>query len=80
MKKRKKEHTAKKTKSFSIQEIKRLYRETIKGKISTSVLALVIIPLALLGIITSVLNNHSTNSTLERNMVATAKVASERVE
>jgi methyl-accepting chemotaxis protein len=80
MKKRKKEHTAKKTKSFSIQEIKRLYHETIKGKISTSVLALVIIPLALLGIITSVLNNHSTNSTLERNMVATAKVASERVE
>lgn len=80
MKKRKKEHTAKNKKSFSIQEIKRLYHETIKGKITTSVLALVIIPLALLGIITSVLNNHSTNSTLERNMSATARVASERVE
>ena len=63
-----------------IQELKRLYHETIKGKITMSVLALVIISLSLLGIISSVLNNHSTNSTLERNMKATARVSAERVE
>ena len=73
-------HTEKKKKSFNIQEVKRLFHETIKGRITMSVLALVIIPLALLGIISSVLNNHSTNSTLKRNMTATAKVAAERVE
>lgn len=75
-----KKHTAKTKKGFSISEIKRLFHETIKGKITMSVLALVIIPLVLLGIITSVLNSHSTNSTLKRNMTATAKVAAERVE
>lgn len=80
MKIKKKEHTAKNKKIIGIQEAKRLYHETIKGKITMSVLALVILPLTLLGIITSVLNNHSTNSTLNRNMTATAKVASERVE
>lgn len=80
MKIKKKEHTAKNRKIIGIQEAKRLYHETIKGKITMSVLALVILPLTLLGIITSVLNNHSTNSTLNRNMTATAKVASERVE
>ncbi len=77
---KKKKHTAKSKRGLSIQEAKRFYRETIKGKITISVLAMVIIPLALLGIITSVLNNHSTNSTLKRNMAATAKVAAERVE
>ncbi len=80
MKSKKKEHTAKSKKIISIQEAKRLYRETIQGKITISVLALVILPLALLGIIASILNNHSTNSTLSHNMAATAKVASERVE
>ena len=65
---------------WSIREIKRLYHETIKGKITVSVLALVIISLSLLGIISSVLNNISTNSTLERNMKATARVSAERVE
>ncbi len=80
MKIKKKEHTAKNKKIIGIQEAKRLYHETIKGKITMSVLALVILPLTLLGLITSVLNNHSTNSTLNRNMTATAKVASERVE
>ena len=80
MKIKKKEHTVKDRKIIGIQEAKRLYHETIKGKITMSVLALVILPLALLGIITSVLNNHSTNSTLRRNMTATAKVASGRVE
>ena len=44
---------------LSIREMKRLYHETIKGKITMSVLALVIISLSLLGIITSVLNSHS---------------------
>ncbi|MCI8483692.1 MAG: methyl-accepting chemotaxis protein [Lachnospiraceae bacterium] len=65
---------------MKIQEIKQLYHETIKGKITVSVLALVIISLAVLGIVASGLNSHSTNSTLERNMAATAKVAAERVE
>ncbi len=65
---------------WSIQEIKRLYRETIKGKITVSVLTLVIISLSLLGIISSILNNNSTNSTLKRNMNATAHVSAERVE
>ncbi len=75
----KRKRTAKKGK-WSIQEVKRLYRETIKGKITVSVLALVIISLSLLGIISSCLNNSSTNSTLKRNMNATARVAAERVE
>ena len=65
---------------LSIREMKRLYHETIKGKITMSVLALVIISLSLLGIITCVLNNHSTNSTLKRSMEATARVSAERVE
>ncbi len=65
---------------WSIKEIKRLYHETIKGKITVSVLALVIISLSLLGIISSILNNQSTNSTLKRNMNATAHVSAERVE
>lgn len=71
--------TAKKGK-WSVQEIKRLYHETIKGKITVSVLTLVIISLSLLGIISSYLNNSSTNSTLKRNMNATARVSAERVE
>lgn len=75
-----KAHMDRKKGNLSINELKRLYRETIKGKITISVLALVIISLTVLGIVTSVLNNHSTNSTLERNMKATARVASERVE
>ncbi len=75
-----KAHTDRKKGNLSINELKRLYHETIKGKITISVLALVIISLTVLGIVTSVLNNHSTNSTLERNMKATARVASERVE
>lgn len=75
-----KAHTGRKKGNLSINELKRLYHETIKGKITISVLALVIISLTVLGIVTSVLNNHSTNSTLERNMKATARVASERVE
>lgn len=75
----KRERKAKKGK-FSIQEVKRLYHETIKGKITVSVLALVIISLTLLGIITSFLNYSSTNSTLKRNMNATARVSAERVE
>ena len=74
-----KKQTAKKRK-WSVQEIKRLYHETIKGKITVSVLALVIISLSLLGIISSYLNNSSTNSTLKRNMNATARVSAERVE
>lgn len=74
-----KKRTSKKGK-WSIQEIKRLYHETIKGKITVSVLALVIISLSLLGIISSYLNNSSTNSTLKRNMNATARVSAERVE
>ena len=74
-----KRRTSKKGK-WSIQEIKRLYHETIKGKITVSVLALVIISLSLLGIISSYLNNSSTNSTLKRNMNATARVSAERVE
>ena len=61
----KRKRTAKKGK-WSIQEVKRLYRETIKGKITVSVLALVVISLSLLGIISSCLNNSSTNSTLTR--------------
>ena len=65
---------------LSIREMKRLYHETIKGKITMSVLALVIISLSLLGIITSVLNSHSTNTTLKRSMEATARVSAERVE
>ena len=74
-----KKQTAKRGK-WSIQEIKRLYHETIKGKITVSVLALVIISLSLLGIVSSYLNNSSTNSTLKRNMNATARVSAERVE
>ena len=74
-----KKQTAKKRK-WSVQEIKRLYHETIKGKITVSVLALVIISLSLLGIISSYLNNSSTKSTLKRNMNATARVSAERVE
>ena len=74
-----KKQTAKKRK-WSVQEIKRLYHETIKGKITVSVLALVIISLSLLGISSSYLNNSSTNSTLKRNMNATARVSAERVE
>ncbi len=65
---------------ISLQELKRVYHESIKGKITVSVLALVIISLSLLGIISSCLNNISTDSTLERNMNATARVAAERVE
>lgn len=65
---------------WSIQELKRVYHETIKGKITVSVLALVIISLSLLGIISSVLNTISTNSTLKRSMTATALVSAERVE
>ena len=85
MKKNKNEKvTAKKQQNtkgkWSIQEIKRQYHETIKGKITVSVLMLVIISLSLLGIISSVLNNNSTNSTLKRNMNATARVSAERVE
>lgn len=75
----KKRREAKKRK-LSIQEIKRAYHETIKGKITVSVLALVIISLSLLGIISSLLNSNSTNSTLKRNMNATARVSAERVE
>ncbi len=67
-------------KKRGIQELKRFYHETIKGKITIPVLALVIISLSLLGIITSVLNNHSTNSALEQNMNTTARVSAERVE
>lgn len=74
-----KKKTAQKGK-WSIQELKRQYHETIKGKITMSVLALVIISLFLLGIISSFLNNTSTNSTLKRNMNATARVSAERVE
>lgn len=80
MKKIKKEHTDKKKRSFSIQELKRLYHETMKGRITISVLALIIIPLLVLGVVSCILNNHSTNSTLERTMKATAQVTSERVE
>ena len=80
MKKNKKEHTEKRKGNGKVQELKRLYHETIKGKITMSVLAMVSIPLMILGIFTSVLNSHSTNSTLERNMKATVKVAAERVE
>lgn len=65
---------------WSIKELKRSYHESIKGKITVSVLALVVISLSLLGIISSVMNNISTNSTLERNMNATARVSAERVE
>lgn len=78
--KKTKAHTDRKKGNLSIHELKRLYHETIKGRITISVLTLVIVSLMVLGIATSVLNNHSTNSTLERNMTATAKVASERVE
>ncbi|MCI8300841.1 MAG: HAMP domain-containing protein [Lachnospiraceae bacterium] len=67
-------------KTRGIQGLKNYYHETIKGKITVSVLALVIVSLSLLGIIASALNNHSTNSTLERNMEATAHVSAERVE
>lgn len=77
---KKKDSKAAAKKHGGIQELKRLYRETIKGKITVSVLVLVIISLSLLGIISCVLNSHSTNSTLERNMKATAKVSAERVE
>lgn len=65
---------------FGIQKLKQTYHETIKGKITISVLLLVLVSLSLLGIISSILNNHSTNSTLERSMEATAKVCAERVE
>ena len=65
---------------FGIRKLKRMYHETIKGKITISVLLLVLVSLSLLGIISSILNNHSTNSTLERSMEATAKVCAERVE
>ncbi len=77
---KKKDSKAAAKKHGGIQELKRLYHETIKGKITVSVLVLVIISLSLLGIISCVLNSHSTNSTLERNMKATAKVSAERVE
>ncbi len=80
MKKIKKEHTEKKRRNLSIQEFKRLYHETLKGRITISVLTLVIVPLLVLGVVSSVLNSHSTNSTLEQNMKATAQVTSERVE
>ncbi len=80
MKKIKKEHTEQKRRNLSIQEFKRLYHETLKGKITISVLTLVILPLLVLGVVSSVLNSHSTNSTLEQNMKATAQVTSERVE
>ena len=83
MKSKKEEKTVKQsvgTGKRGIQELRRLYHETIKGKITISVLMLVIISLLLLGIISSVLNNHSTNSTLERSMRATARVSAERVE
>ncbi len=63
-----------------IQKLKQWYHETIKGKITVSVLALVMISLSMLGIISCGLNSHSTNSTLERNMKATARVCAERVE
>ena len=65
---------------FGIQKLKQTYHETIKGKITISVLLLVLVSLSLLGIISSILNNHSTNSALERSMEATAKVCAERVE
>ena len=71
---KKKDSKAAAKKHGGIQEFKRLYHETIKGKITVSVLGLVIISLSLLGIISCVLNSHSTNSTLERNMKATARV------
>lgn len=77
---KKKDSKAAAKKHGGIQELKRLYHETIKGKITVSVLVLVIISLSLLGIISCVLNSHSTNSTLERNMKATARVCAERVE
>ena len=80
MKKIKKEHTEQKRRNLSIQEFKRLYHETLKGRITISVLTLVILPLLVLGVVSSVLNSHSTNSTLEQNMKATAQVTSERVE
>ena len=66
--KKTKAHTDRKKGNLSIHELKRLYHETIKGRITISVLTLVIVSLMVLGIATSVLNNHSTNSTLERNM------------
>ncbi len=68
------------TKLFGVQKLKQLYQETIKGKIIISVLLLVLISLSLLGGISSILNNHSTNSVLERSMTATAQVCAERVE
>lgn len=77
---KKREAKKEQARKVGISEWKRLYHETIKGKITFSVLALVIISLALLGIVTSVLNNHSTNSTLEQNMKETSEVAAERVE
>lgn len=82
MKKNKKIDTRQdqKKRKLSILEMKRFYHETIKGRITVVVLALVISSLSLLGIISSLLNNHSTNSTLERNMNATARVSAERVE
>ncbi len=82
MKKNKKIDTGQnqKKRKLSILEMKRFYHETIKGRITVVVLALVISSLSLLGIISSLLNNHSTNSALERNMNATARVSAERVE
>lgn len=81
MRKKEKEHTEKvKKQEVNFRKLKKMYHETIKGKIAMSVLVLVIISLTVLGVISSVLNNHSTNSTLKRNMLATAKVSAERVE
>ncbi len=82
MKKKVKKNTERQKQNniFNIKELKRLYYETIKGKITFSMLTLMIVSLSILGIVTSILNNHSTNSTLRRNMMAIAQVASERVE
>ena len=67
-------------KSSKKVKLKQFYNESIKGKITLSVLALLSGSLLVLGIISVFLNTHSTTSTLKRTMEETARVASERVQ
>lgn len=53
---------------------------TIRGKILTSVLSLVIVSLLILGTVSVILNYESTNSTLKETLSETAVITAERVE
>lgn len=62
------------------QKLKQYYYGSIKGKITVSVLLVLVSSLLLLGMVSGCLNSHSTTSTLKRTMEETARVAAERVQ